>query len=216
MGRSRLTRIGRFAGNWKRIRRSWRGSPDVSGGEQDGFGGSIGGDLAGFAELRLPGKHIFAISAVAGSGLRPLLEEIWQRVEKLPVAESLVIWSGRIFRQWKRGNAAMRDMFKYVESDADETAWEAVDAEETAIDSGRSGLINAAGEEIAKAAGEGEGQEEPGEADDDRTRADEDSREGRKACDGEGAEKSARRARAERAKKLSPTGEKPPARAGCS
>ncbi len=50
-------------------------------------------DLAGgseaLADLRdaLPGKQIYAISGVAGTGLRPLLEQIWVEVKKAPIAE---------------------------------------------------------------------------------------------------------------------------------
>jgi len=50
-------------------------------------------DLAGaseaLADLRtaLPGRQIMAISAVAGTGMRPLLETIWQQVQKAPPAE---------------------------------------------------------------------------------------------------------------------------------
>lgn len=50
-------------------------------------------DLAGaqqaLADLRhaLPGKQIYAISAVTGTGLRPLLEAIWQAVQRTPPAE---------------------------------------------------------------------------------------------------------------------------------
>ena len=50
-------------------------------------------DLAGaseaLADLRsaLPGRHIMAVSAVAGTGVRPLLETIWQQVQKAPPSE---------------------------------------------------------------------------------------------------------------------------------
>ncbi len=53
-------------------------------------------DLTGapeaLADLRdyLPGKQIFAISAVTGTGLRPLLEEIWQTVQRAPKGEAIV------------------------------------------------------------------------------------------------------------------------------
>ena len=53
-------------------------------------------DLTGapeaLADLRdyLPGKQIFAISAVTGTGLRPLLEEIWQNVQRAPKGEAIV------------------------------------------------------------------------------------------------------------------------------
>ena len=50
-------------------------------------------DLTGapeaLADLRtaLPGRHIMAISAATGTGLRPLLEGIWQIVQKAPRSE---------------------------------------------------------------------------------------------------------------------------------
>ncbi len=50
-------------------------------------------DLTGaseaLADLRtaLPGRQILAVSAVAGTGLRPLLESIWQQVQKAPPSE---------------------------------------------------------------------------------------------------------------------------------
>jgi GTP-binding protein len=53
-------------------------------------------DLSGaseaLADLRsaLPGRQIMAISAVAGTGLRPLLETIWQQVQKAPPSEPFV------------------------------------------------------------------------------------------------------------------------------
>ena len=51
-------------------------------------------DLTGapeaLADLRsaLPGKQIYAISAATGTGLRPLLEALWQQVEKMPPGEA--------------------------------------------------------------------------------------------------------------------------------
>lgn len=54
-------------------------------------------DLAGasesLADLRdaLPGKMIYAISGVAGSGLRPLLEQIWVEVKKAPAASPFIV-----------------------------------------------------------------------------------------------------------------------------
>jgi GTP-binding protein len=53
-------------------------------------------DLAGASEAladmrdRMPGRQIFAISAVAGTGLRPLLEQVWQEVQQAPPAEPFV------------------------------------------------------------------------------------------------------------------------------
>ncbi len=53
-------------------------------------------DLSGAAEaladLRqaMPGRQIYAISAVAGSGLRPLLEMLWASVERAPDGQVIV------------------------------------------------------------------------------------------------------------------------------
>ena len=53
-------------------------------------------DLTGAAEaldeLRygLPGKHILAVSAATGTGLRPLLELVWQLVQRSPKSEAFV------------------------------------------------------------------------------------------------------------------------------
>ena len=122
-------------------------------------------DLAGaseaLADLRsaLPGKQIFAISAVAGTGLRPLLEELWQRVDKLPVGSPLVAERPYVppVVEAVRSDS---EMFKYVEAEADEGAWEGDEdspdvpiAEATDADARRggkkkgmrAGLINAAG-----------------------------------------------------------------------
>ena len=48
------------------------------------------GAPAALADLRdaLPGRQIFAISAVAGTGLRPLLENTWALVERQPASVS--------------------------------------------------------------------------------------------------------------------------------
>ena len=110
-------------------------------------------DLAGaseaLADLRsaLPGKHIFAISAVAGTGLRPLLEELWQRVQKLPVANPLIEE-----RPYVPPVTAPRrsdeEMFQYVGPGSEEEAWKSADGQDAAIEPKRSGLINAAGEEV--------------------------------------------------------------------
>src|SRR5262249_41622617 len=44
------------------------------------------------ADLRsaLPGKQIYALSAVAGTGLRPLLEALWQQVLRAPASKPLL------------------------------------------------------------------------------------------------------------------------------
>ena len=78
------------------------------------------------ADLRsaLPGKQIYAISAVAGSGLRPLLEAIWQQVEKAPPAEPFLEKAPVLVRhlQPDEGPEVL-----YVEEEADSDAWEPVD-----------------------------------------------------------------------------------------
>ena len=52
----------------------------------------LAGASQGLADLRdaLPGKQIYAISAVSGTGLRPLLETIWQQVQKAPPSAPIV------------------------------------------------------------------------------------------------------------------------------
>jgi GTP-binding protein len=53
-------------------------------------------DLSGaseaLADLRqhLPGKQIYAVSAVAGTGVRPLIEQLWLSVEAAPASEPIV------------------------------------------------------------------------------------------------------------------------------
>ncbi|HVT79395.1 MAG TPA: GTPase ObgE [Phycisphaerae bacterium] len=92
-------------------------------------------DLAGaseaLADLRqaLPGKQIFAISAVAGTGLRPLLEALWQQVKNAPESAPLVEERPYI----PPPDAAKRsekEMFVYTEAEGDEADWEPVDGDE--------------------------------------------------------------------------------------
>jgi GTP-binding protein len=91
-------------------------------------------DLSGaseaLADLRtaLPGKQIFALSAVAGTGLRPLLEALWQQVQKAPPSEPFVEEKPYLPPVVE---AARREeeMFEYAEGEADEEAWEPVDEE---------------------------------------------------------------------------------------
>ncbi|MCL2647511.1 MAG: GTPase ObgE [Phycisphaerales bacterium] len=106
-------------------------------------------DLAGaseaLADLRgeLPGMQIFAISAVAGTGLRPLLEEMWRKVKELPESEPLVEDRPYVPPVQLVGRSE-DEMFEYVGGEVDEDAWEAV-AEVQPV---RRSLINAAGEEV--------------------------------------------------------------------
>ncbi|MGN6366772.1 MAG: GTPase ObgE [Phycisphaerae bacterium] len=108
-------------------------------------------DLAGaseaLADLRseLPGKQIFAISAVAGTGLRPLLEALWQQVQKAPEAAPLIEERPYIppVAAKKRTD---EEMFEYAEAEANEGDWEPV--EEGALEPDHSGFINATGEEV--------------------------------------------------------------------
>ncbi|HUO09801.1 MAG TPA: GTPase ObgE [Phycisphaerae bacterium] len=110
-------------------------------------------DLSGaseaLADLRseLPGKQIFAISAVAGTGLRPLLEALWQQVQKAPPSNPLIEERPYVppVSAKKRSDD---EMFEYVEADSNEGDWEPVDGEEIAIEPDHSGFINAAGEEV--------------------------------------------------------------------
>jgi hypothetical protein len=109
-------------------------------------------DLAGaseaLADLRseLPGKQIFAISAVAGTGLRPLLEALWQQVQKAPESAPLVEERPYIppAQAKKRSDD---EMFEYAEAEANEGDWEPVDGD-LPLEPDHSGFINAAGEEV--------------------------------------------------------------------
>jgi GTP-binding protein len=89
-------------------------------------------DLAGaseaLADLRseLPGKQVFALSAVAGTGLRPLLEALWQQVQKAPPSEPFVEENPYVPPAQEAGRPES-EMFEYVQGEADEEAWEPVD-----------------------------------------------------------------------------------------
>jgi GTP-binding protein len=96
-------------------------------------------DLAGaseaLADLRsaLPGKQIFAISAVAGNGLRPLLEELWQQVDKLPESAPLVDERPYVPPEAPAGRSD-DEMFVYAEGNQDNDAWEPVDDDGTELE----------------------------------------------------------------------------------
>jgi small GTP-binding protein len=96
-------------------------------------------DLTGaseaLADLRqaLPGKQIFAISAVAGTGMRPLLEALWQRVKVAPEAAPFVVERPYVPPAGAKPRAE-EEVFAYVEGDADEEAWEPVDGEGAALE----------------------------------------------------------------------------------
>jgi putative protein kinase ArgK-like GTPase of G3E family len=111
-------------------------------------------DLAGaseaLADLRqaLPGKQIFAISAVAGTGLRPLLEALWQQVKNTPEAQPLV--EERPYVPPPMPNKrSEEEMFQYATADDDPDAWEAVDGESQALEPQRvDTFIDALGEKV--------------------------------------------------------------------
>jgi GTP-binding protein len=114
-------------------------------------------DLAGaseaLADLRqaLPGKQIFAISAVAGTGIRPLLEALWQQVKNAPEAKPLIEERPYVPTA-KAASRSEEEMFEYVEGDADETAWEPADEEGIAIEPEREDrFINAQGDTLPSA-----------------------------------------------------------------
>jgi GTP-binding protein len=95
-------------------------------------------DLSGaseaLADLRtaLPGKQVFALSAVAGTGLRPLLEALWQQVQKAPPSQPFVEEKPYV----PPAAEVLRpesEMFEYASGDADEDAWEPVDEEGEAL-----------------------------------------------------------------------------------
>jgi GTP-binding protein len=96
-------------------------------------------DLTGaseaLAELRqaLPGKQIFAISAVAGTGMRPLLEALWQAAKNAPEAAPFVEDRPYVPPAAAPQRSA-EEMFAYTEADADEEAWEPVDTEAEALE----------------------------------------------------------------------------------
>jgi len=96
-------------------------------------------DLTGaseaLADLRqaLPGKQIFAISAVAGTGMRPLMEALWQQVKHAPEAAPLVAERPYVPPAGAKPRPDA-EMFAYVEGAADEGDWEAVDGEDAALE----------------------------------------------------------------------------------
>ncbi len=89
-------------------------------------------DLAGaseaLADLRseLPGKQVFALSAVAGTGLRPLLEALWQAVQRAPASEPFVDEHAYVPVE-AEAERPESEKFEYAEGEADEEAWEPVD-----------------------------------------------------------------------------------------
>ncbi len=108
-------------------------------------------DLAGaseaLADLRqaLPGKQIFAISAVAGTGLKPLLEALWQQVKNIPAADPLL--EDRPYVPPVVVNKRSdEDMFTYTETDADEAAWQPVDGDDEELTPAPDDFIDAQGE----------------------------------------------------------------------
>jgi GTP-binding protein len=112
-------------------------------------------DLAGaseaLADLRqeLRGKQIFAISAVAGTGLRPLLEALWQAVKNAPEAGPLVEERPYV-PPVKPKKRTEEEMFEYAAGDPDEEAWEPVDEEGAELKPEKEErYINALGEEVA-------------------------------------------------------------------
>jgi GTP-binding protein len=108
-------------------------------------------DLAGaseaLADLRqaLPGKQVFAISAVAGTGLRPLLEALWQQVKRAPEPEPLVEERPYVPPPEVRQRSD-EEKFAYVEADADEGDWEAVDGDEALVP--ERDFVNAQGDAV--------------------------------------------------------------------
>ncbi len=89
--------------------------------------------LADFRQA-LPGKQIFAISAVAGSGLRPLLEALWQQVKNAPEALPIVTERPYVPPVVEAKTRSDQEMFTVVEGAADEEAWEPVDGAEDALE----------------------------------------------------------------------------------
>lgn len=96
-------------------------------------------DLAGaseaLADLRtaLPGKQIFSLSAVAGSGLRPLLEALWQAVQRAPASEPLL--EDHTFTPAAKKTESEDEQFVYVPG-GDAGDWEGVDGDEEAFATG--------------------------------------------------------------------------------
>jgi hypothetical protein len=118
-------------------------------------------DLSGaseaLADLRqaLPGKQIYAISAVSGTGLRPLLEALWQQVKVAPESMPLVVDRPYVPPAVTKKRDE-KEMFTYVETEAAADDWEPVDGDDTTAlepidDSVKDtiGFINAGGEKVA-------------------------------------------------------------------
>jgi len=103
---------------------------------------------------------------VAGTGLRPLVEELWRKVKSLPEAGPLVEERPYVPPVVEKGRSE-EEKFEYAEGEADEEAWEAVDEGEGGVQlggvrdaasgRGRRGLINAAGDEVVLPEGVGVG-----------------------------------------------------------
>jgi len=88
-------------------------------------------DLTGgseaLADLRdhLKGKQIYAISAVTGTGLRPLLEALWTLVKRTP--EPVPFKETAHITPPQKVEQPREDQFVYVEAPADEGDWEEVE-----------------------------------------------------------------------------------------
>jgi GTP-binding protein len=103
-------------------------------------------DLAGaqqsLADLRsaLPGKMIYAISGVAGSGLRPLLEAIWQQVQRTPPAEPF-LEKAPVLVPLRKAEEGPEIVYEAAESNPDD--WEA-DEGELELDPGEESIATRA------------------------------------------------------------------------
>jgi hypothetical protein len=103
------------------------------------------------ADLRqaLPGKQIFALSAVAGTGLKPLLEALWQQVKNAPESRPLVEERPYV-PPVVVNKRSEEEMFKVVEGPADEGAWEPMDGLDEALEPIKEeDFIDAQGEKVA-------------------------------------------------------------------
>jgi len=91
-------------------------------------------DLSGaseaLADLRdaLPGKQVLAISAVAGTGMRPLLEQIWQAVLRAPASSPIFEVAPKVLSPLMR-EPDTEDMTTLEMDVAAHEAWEAEVAE---------------------------------------------------------------------------------------
>jgi len=109
-------------------------------------------DLSGaseaLADLRqaLPGKQIFALSAVSGTGLRPLLEALWQQVKRAPAGEPLVEERPYLPPETPTERSE-EEKFSYVDGAADEEAWEPMDGD-AAIEPVAENFVDAQGESV--------------------------------------------------------------------